>query len=240
MTFTATNRAYNKPIIKLNDCVIDYVDTFNYLGIIFDKNMNWQSHIDHIIKKISKTVGILKKLKHVLPRDILLTLYNTLINPHFTYGILCWKKKLNSLQKIQKRAVRVVACAKYNAHTEPIFKELKILQINDLCHLHELKLAFKIENKLLPPYFYNLTQKLPRENYNRRGHLYFIPRVRHEFAKYSLNYSIPITITKTDISITEKLHTHSFSGFAKYVKTKFLGAYRVDCNIIDCYICRNV
>jgi hypothetical protein len=51
MTFTATNRAYNKPIIKLNDCVIDYVDTFNYLGIIFDKNMNWQSHIDHIIKK---------------------------------------------------------------------------------------------------------------------------------------------------------------------------------------------
>ena len=48
---------------------------------------------------------------------------------------------LKKLISLQKKALRVVVGAPYNAHTEPIFARLKLLQFNDLYKLSLLKLA---------------------------------------------------------------------------------------------------
>ena len=240
MVFSPTQRNFIKPDIKINDTVLEYVDSFNYLGIIFDKNLSWKNHIDHIIKKISKTIGIMKRLKHVLPKNILLTLYNTLIMPHLTYGILCWNSKHARLLTCQKKAVRLINCAKYNAHTDPIFKELKLLKLKDLCNLSILKLYFKMENKFLPQYFHNLIRGPPRGRQSRRGQLYFIPRVNHIYAKNSINYFLPVAINGIETAVTNKVHTHSYQGFINYAKLKFLDSYRVACLIPDCHICGNM
>ena len=95
------------------------------------------------------------------------------------YGILCWKSKINSVVKFQKKAVRIIMGAKYNAHTEPIFKYLSLLKVNDLCNLHELKFCYKLENKLVPAYFQdnifvknrniNTTPDLPMHPYSQLG-----------------------------------------------------------------------
>ena len=50
--------------------------------------MNWITHINYIASKISRTVGILYRLKDIYPQSVLLTLYNTLILPHFHYCLL--------------------------------------------------------------------------------------------------------------------------------------------------------
>ena len=50
-----------------------------YLGVLIDKNLTWKYHIDAITAKISKTVGLISKLRHSIPRHILLYLPN--INP---------------------------------------------------------------------------------------------------------------------------------------------------------------
>ena len=34
--------------------------------------------------------------------------------------------------KLQKKAIRIISLAKYNAHTEPLFKTLNLLKINDI------------------------------------------------------------------------------------------------------------
>ena len=39
----------------------DYV---KYLGILIDKNLKWKGHIDLITLKISKTIGMIAKLRH--------------------------------------------------------------------------------------------------------------------------------------------------------------------------------
>ena len=65
----------------------------------------------------------MNKLKHLLPRYILLTLYKSLVMPHLLYGIHLWGSKYKKLEKLQKRAIRIIKGASYNAHTEPIFKE---------------------------------------------------------------------------------------------------------------------
>ncbi len=58
--------------------------------------------------------------------------------------------------KLQKKIVRITSLSKYNAHTEPIFKLLKLLKVKDILKLHELKFYFKYKNNKLPWYIYNL------------------------------------------------------------------------------------
>ena len=82
------------PKLTINDHVIERVTDFNFLGLTFDEHMSWNSHINKISIKITKTVGILSRLKRFLPQDILLTIYNALIMPHIQYRILCWGHRM--------------------------------------------------------------------------------------------------------------------------------------------------
>ena len=59
-----------------------------FLGITINNKLNWNSHMNKVTNKISKTVGILNKLRSFLPSGVLQTIYNTLILPHMIYGIL--------------------------------------------------------------------------------------------------------------------------------------------------------
>ena len=54
------------------------------------KHLNWNSHIDKIYDKLSRTVGIINKLKHVLPQYVLLTLYNEFVLHHIYYCLVAW------------------------------------------------------------------------------------------------------------------------------------------------------
>ena len=94
--------------------------------------MTWKSHINKISSKISCTIGTLNRLKRFLPKHILITLYNTLILPHINYGILTWGNNINRIQRLQKWAIRTVTNSKYNAHCDPLFKNLSLLKACDI------------------------------------------------------------------------------------------------------------
>ena len=61
-----------------------------YLGIIIDNNLSWKHHIDDVAIKMSRTVGLICKLRHFLPRHTLLTIYRSLVAPCLTYGLTAW------------------------------------------------------------------------------------------------------------------------------------------------------
>ena len=87
----------------------DYV---KYLGILIDKNLIWKSHIDLIALKISKTIGMIAKLRHFVSLSIFVRLYQFLILPYLTYGISTWgqasQSTLDKLLLLQKRAIRLI------------------------------------------------------------------------------------------------------------------------------------
>ena len=61
-----------------------------YLGVLIDKNLSWKYHIDFIALKISKTIGIISRLRHFIPTPILLNIFRSLIYPYISYGLLVW------------------------------------------------------------------------------------------------------------------------------------------------------
>ncbi len=69
---------------------------------------------------------------------------------HLNYCIIAWRYRYQRITKLQKRIVRVLSLSMYNAHTEPIFKTLKLLNVNDILKLQELKFYYKYENNVLP------------------------------------------------------------------------------------------
>ena len=46
--------------IKVCDDVVERVQVFKYLGVYMDIKLNWNTHVEEILKKISSKIGILR------------------------------------------------------------------------------------------------------------------------------------------------------------------------------------
>ena len=90
MCFHTSNRTVIYPNLKINNSTIDRVTDFKFLGLIISSNLKWNKDIDHVSIKVSKVIGIMFRLKCILPSDVLQILYNSLIMPHFHYCLLTW------------------------------------------------------------------------------------------------------------------------------------------------------
>lgn len=238
MLFYSYQRQVNPVNISIDGTPIEFVESFNYLGIVLDKHLSFQFHINAISLKISKTIGILCKLKNFLPLCTLLTIYNSLILPYLTYGILVWGTNADKMLKLQRKSVRVITNAKYNAHTDPIFKKLGLLKVTDLLALQELKFAFKLENKMLPYYFRTslfIRHSEIHDHDTRNAQNLTVPTNRHHFVSNSIKYRLPDTYNDCPKHIKSKIYTHSIEGFARYVKKDLIEKYPSSCTVRDCY-----
>ena len=103
MVFGKPNK--NIPIIELHidTANIDKVQNFNFLGLHVSSDITWNLHMDEVSKKISQITGILKKLQLIVPKNILLTIYNTLILPHINYGLLVWGNQSGKILHYRKK-----------------------------------------------------------------------------------------------------------------------------------------
>ena len=143
MLFHMHNKKVNTLTPKIINTIIEKVEEFNFLGLTLDTHVNWKKHTEKVSNKCSRIIGILNRLKHNLPQRIKLMLYNSLLLPHINYCLTTWGYHCHRLQKLQKRAIRIITLSKYNDHTAPLFKKLNLLTIKDIFALQELKLYYK-------------------------------------------------------------------------------------------------
>ena len=61
-----------------------------YLGMTVDGKLTRSHHADYISSKITRDIGILKRIRHFIPKESLLLLYHTLIEPYFRYCSIVW------------------------------------------------------------------------------------------------------------------------------------------------------
>ena len=120
-----TNNKVNNLQLNINGIAIEKVYDFNLLGLTLNENIKLKNHMEKIAIKSTKIIGILNKLKYILPTQInywnfkqtqvypsnsnKLLLYNTFLLPHINYCILSWGNKCDRITKIQKRAIRLIS-----------------------------------------------------------------------------------------------------------------------------------
>ena len=94
--------------------ILEMKDFVKYLGIMIDSELSWKHHIDFICHKISRSVGIIAKMRHYIPRHLLLNLYHALIAPYLNYGICLWGNNPQTyLNKILVAICRTKNCKLY-------------------------------------------------------------------------------------------------------------------------------
>ena len=79
------------------------------------------------------------------------------MTPHLHYCLLCWGsiiKENDLLHIMQKRVLRTTTNSNYIAHTEPLFKELKLVKITDMYVIAIWKFYYKLMNNQHPMFFF--------------------------------------------------------------------------------------
>ena len=243
---------------------LEKVETFKFLGVEFDSNMSWTSHINKIANKISRVNGILCRLKNLVTKEILMMIYNALFLPHVNYAITSWgfanKTTLKRIEIIQKKAIRNISLSKYNAHSSHLFKDLNTLKIHDIINIACLRFYYKLMNDKLPNYFSNFLPDLNSERHHRPRRVNAIPR-RYDDSELNIPITapvVPIQTTNTIMArkslryqlldfvnkhvlpktVMDKVATHSYTSTIKYAKMKILEMYSIgECNKRNCYSC---
>ena len=169
-----------------------------------DEHVNWKSHVEIFSNICSKTIGVVNKLKYLLTLTVKLISYNYLILPHLKYyEITNWGYKCDRINKLQKKAMRIVSLSKYNAHTDPIFKRLHLLKVADILKIQELKFHYRFMHNTLHRYLQRIAFHQnpiihPAHDYNtRRQNELHITRTYHEYAQRCIRHNIPRTIDNT-------------------------------------------
>lgn len=110
--------------------------------------------------KISKGIGIIARLRHLIPFSALLNIYRSLIEPYISYGLVAWGQALNThLNKIvtlQKRALRLMYFVDYKSHSVPLFLNSGILPVKLLYFKSVASLLHDVDNRHAPPNISNL------------------------------------------------------------------------------------
>ena len=244
--FHTAQRIVAYPELKINNFIIDRVTEFNFLGLIISSNMKWKKHIDHIALKVSKIIGIMYRLKFILPADVLLTIYNSLILPHFNYCHLAWGSNITAghkLHLLQKKAVRIVDHRHFLAHTEPICKRLRIVKIVDMFQISIWKFYYKLMNNMLPSYFEYMkpVQPVACNYYGIRKHRLHPPIINHEFGEQMVQYCLIKILNEDNHETTlnkNNIYSQSFFTFKVTLKINKINSYSDTCNIRDCNICK--
>ena len=240
MTFSFQKNFAHDLDLKIDNLRIERVHEFNFLGIIIDTQLNWAKHTGKIANSCSQKIGVLNKLKHVLPLQIKIMLYNSLILPHINYGLMLWGFQTHRIFTLQKKALRIITLSGYLSHTGALYKANNMLKVDDILILQQLKFYFKYLNKTLPAYLqsWSIISNAAIHNHDTRTKSELsLYRAKHEFAKKCLRHNLPLTLNNTPSIIKDKLHTHSLQGFANYAKHQFIMEYQDTCTRVNCYVC---
>jgi hypothetical protein len=137
--------------VKVYDEEIETVQQYTHLGVIFTANMTWTAHIDHLCAEVNKRLGLLKRIKHLLPHYARVLYYNSLVQPLFDYGGLVWGDKNNctlmqNLQILQTKAAKVILDRPPFSSATEAFKILGWRDLSQRRHYGRCLYIFKCVN----------------------------------------------------------------------------------------------
>ena len=79
-----------------NNNNVSQVNFQTHLGVVLDVKLTFGEHLKNVFNKTNKTIGLLKKLSNLFPRQALVTIYKAFIRPHLDYGDVLYHQAFNN------------------------------------------------------------------------------------------------------------------------------------------------
>ena len=148
------------------------------LGVVVDKNLNFNSHLKSLCKNVNQKISALARVVRFLPFHKRHIILKTFIESQFSYCPLVWmfcSRTMNTkINRIHDRALRLV----YQDYTSS-FEEL-LTEDKSLCfhhrNIHQVAIEmFKVKHNLSPLFMKEIFGEIERET--RSGNTFFRPNV---------------------------------------------------------------
>ena len=228
---------FHPPQKKLNDSIVlclngktlGQIKSTKYLGVLMDCHLNWKDHVHNICKKLTRSIGIISKLRHFINIKTLVQLYYTLIYPFLTYSCMVWgntyTSNLKPLEVLQKRTIRIITFSRFDAHTSPLFAQLKILKMPHVIVFQTACFMFRFSKGKLPKAFNTFFSTInSSHDYNTRlatRYTFSVPSIRSNYGKFNIRYAGP----KVWNNIDESLKPLGLRSFKTLLKLNLLHLY---------------
>ena len=177
------------PNIIFDGTPIKFVTEHKHLGLTFSSNGQWHCHIENIIKSASEVIGVMRKLKFTFSHVALNQIYLSYLLPIIEYSCVvrdgCTVQDINSLQKLQNEAARIVTGLTRSVSLDNLYRECGWVSLVERRRQQKLIFMYKSVNGLVPTYISDL-----------------IPRSVGEISTYVLRNQNDITVPfcRTEIS----------------------------------------
>ncbi len=159
MIFSRTRITGSIGSIHIGCTEIKPVNETRFLGVIMDDKLNWSKHISAVKAKMSRYVGIMYRIKRLLPPKIRVQIYHSFVQSYLNFCSLVWgftsKHRIESLFTAQKKGLRAAMPGNINyfykdgntpTHTKLYFKTMGILTVHNLISANALTFMHKINN----------------------------------------------------------------------------------------------
>ena len=177
--------------LKLGTNSIEQVQSHKMLGLIIDSHLTWNDHNEELIKRISKKIYLLTKLKKYISTKYLKVYFNAHIMSHINYASTIHdgssKDTFNNINAVHRKSVRHLLNMNVRDElTEEHFKSLGVLPLSKQYELNKTLLTHKIYHERTPFYLFKLLKR-PTERYGSKNLI--PPLVRIDLIKNSLSFS---------------------------------------------------
>ena len=113
----------------IDDKPIELVDSHRHLGVIFSGELKWSLHIQNVLSKCSRKVGLLKWMSYELPHSAILKLYLLYVRPSLEYAAPLWHASISSsdalaLERLQCAIARLLLQAPWDTPKETLLRQI--------------------------------------------------------------------------------------------------------------------
>ncbi|XP_046846860.1 uncharacterized protein LOC124440511 [Xenia sp. Carnegie-2017] len=156
------NRDKKSMRYNISSTVLRNVSNYKDLGVIMSSDLKWSKHVEQIVHKANKVLGLLKRTVGGKNKGTFSNLYKTLVRPILEYACPVWSphlmKDIDEIEKIKRRASRIALGQRRQemAYTErcKILKWNSLVQRRDFLSLVECyKTVFNLNGLNFSEYF---------------------------------------------------------------------------------------
>jgi hypothetical protein len=143
--------------ITIDGKPIKQVNNTKYLGVVLDNQLTWNDQIEQVCRKLAPKVGLLRRLKYTLSKDLLTTVYKSIVQPHIDYCLAIWGHTTDCntkrIQRLQNRAARIIT-GTYDRSVRGVelVKQLGWQNVHERRNYFTCLTVFKSLNGLSPSY----------------------------------------------------------------------------------------
>ena len=228
-----TKRNHEITEVDIDNHRIRQAEKIKLLGVTLDSGLNFSEHVSTICRNTNRRIGVLMRLRKLIPIKAKLQIYKSAILPYFTYGSLIWHfcrvSDRNKLERINERGLRAVYCD-WNSPYEELLKRSNLTTLYNR-RLQDIAIfMFKVKHKLLPPNVLELfdTEAAPYNlrNADFRSHSF----TSVKYGKHSLRHFGPYLWAKLKPKMRSMTFLQSF-------KTNIRKCHLVE--LVDSDLCKN-